>query len=62
MNQSIHAARKADVDRPLQHVGIHAECRRLRLGEADEFGAVEVGFAARAALGIEALSQELEVS
>ena len=55
------AARKADIDRPLEHLGVHAERRRLGLGEADEFGARKLGFAARTALRIEALAQELQV-
>ena len=55
------AARKADVDRALEHLGVHAEQRRLVSRELDEFAAGKLGFAARAPLRIEAFAQELEV-
>ena len=55
------AARKADVDRALQHLDVHAEQRRLLARELDELAAGQLGFAARAALRVEALAQELEV-
>ena len=55
------AAGKADVDRALEHLGVHAEQRRLLARELDELGARQLGLAARAALRIEAFAQELEV-
>ena len=55
------AAGKADVDRALEHLRVHAEQRGLVLRQADEFGAGEILFAARAALRVEAFAQELEV-
>ena len=55
------AARKTDIDRPLEHVRVHAQRRRLSLGEADEFGPRQLGLAARTALCIEAFAEELEV-
>ena len=55
------AAREANIDRALEHVGIHAEQRGLGLGEADEFGARQLGFTTRAPLRVQAFAQELEV-
>ena len=57
----LFAARKADVDRALQHLDVHAEQRRLLARKLDEFAARKLGFAARTALRIEAFAQELEV-
>ena len=53
------AAREADVDRPLEHLDVHAQFGAFRLGEADEFCAGEISLAARTALGVEALADEL---
>ena len=55
------AAGKADVDRPLEHLDVHAERGRLGARELDELGAGQLRLAARAPLRIEALAQELQV-
>ena len=56
------AARKADVDRALEHLGVHFEARGLGAGELQEFGARQRLFVAGRALGVQGLAQELDVA
>ena len=55
------AARKADIDRTLEHFGIETECRRLGAGKLKEVAARQRAFTASPALRVERFAQELHV-
>ena len=56
------AAREADVDRALEHLGVDVELARLLADQLEEVGGADLVLAARLALGVERGAQEGHVA